>query len=49
MNAILGEFARQIILVIFYVILIIVAVRLGIMFAKKKNAKENSSTSEATR
>lgn len=44
MNAILGEFARQIILVIFYVILIIVAVRLGIMFAKKKNAKDNAST-----
>ena len=44
MNAILGEFARQIILVFFYVIVIIVAVRLGIMFTKKKNAKESAST-----
>lgn len=49
MNAILGEFARQIILVVFYVIVIIIAVRLGVMFAKKKNAKESAATSESTK
>ena len=47
MNAILGEFAKQIILVIFYIIVIIVAVRFGIVFAKKKNIKENTSTETA--
>ncbi len=35
------EFARQIILVIFYAIVIIAAVRIGVMMRKNKNAKEN--------
>lgn len=37
-----GEFLRQIILVIFYLLVICVAVRLGINMAKKKkNTDEN--------
>lgn len=49
MNAIFGEFARQIILVVFYLIVIIVAVRLGIMFAKNKNTKDNASNRETAK
>ena len=37
MGSIGTEFARQIILVLFYVFLIVVAVRLGISLRKKKN------------
>lgn len=40
--SIVAEFAKQIILVIFYLALIIIAVRLGIMMAKKKNLKNES-------
>lgn len=40
MGSIGTEFARQIILVIFYVILIVAAVRLGISLRKKKNDEE---------
>ncbi len=38
--AITAEFAKQIILVLFYVLILTTAVRLGIMFRKKKNEKE---------
>lgn len=34
------EFMRQIILVIFYLILIVCAVRIGIIMRKKKNEKD---------
>ncbi len=49
MNAIFSEFARQIILVIFYVLVMIVAVRLGIMFAKNKNAKKTTSNNDSSK
>ena len=39
MSSVLAEFAHQIILVIFFLIIIVVAVKLGINFRKKKNAK----------
>ncbi len=35
--SILGEFARQIILVVFYVAIIIAAIKLSIALRKKKN------------
>ena len=41
MDAIWTEFGRQIILVIFYAIVVVAAIRFGIMMRKKKNAKEN--------
>lgn len=37
------EFLKQIILVLFYLAIIIVAVRLGISMAKKKNLKNNDN------
>ena len=37
------EFIKQIILVVFYLAIIILAVRLGISMAKKKNLKNNDS------
>ena len=39
--SILGEFLKQIILVIFFLAVIISAVKLGISMAKKKAAKED--------
>ena len=40
--SIFGEFLKQIILVIFYLALIVLAVKLGISMVKKKNkTKEN--------
>lgn len=35
------EFIKQIILVVFYLAIIILAIRLGISMAKKKNIKKN--------
>ena len=35
------EFIKQVILVLFYLAIIILAVRLGISMAKKKNFKKN--------
>lgn len=35
------EFIKQVILVLFYLAIIILAVRLGISMAKKKNLKKN--------
>lgn len=40
---ILGEFIKQIVVAIFFIIIIIAAVRLGISMAKKKNEKEGNS------
>lgn len=37
------EFLKQIILVLFYLAIIILAVRLGIGMAKKKNLKKNNA------
>ena len=37
------EFIKQIILVVFYLAIIILAVRLGISMAKKKNLKNNDA------
>ena len=36
------EFARQIILAVFFILIIIVAVRLGILFRMKKNESEKN-------
>ena len=36
------EFIKQILLVLLYLIIIVAAVRLGIMFRKKKNLEENN-------
>ena len=46
MGSIGTEFARQIILVLFYVFLIVVAVRLGINLRKKKNNEEALKSKE---
>ena len=46
MNVIFGEFGRQIILAFFYLLIVIVAIRLGIMFAKHKNIKMNKPNKE---
>lgn len=40
--SIAAEFLKQIILVLFYVVLIVLAVRLGINMAKKKNLKNEN-------
>ncbi len=40
--SILGEFLKQVIVAIFFLIVIICAVKLGIAMAKKKNAKNES-------
>lgn len=37
------EFIKQVILVLFYLAIIILAVRLGISMAKKKNLKKNDA------
>lgn len=37
------EFLKQIVLVLFYLAIIVFAVRLGISMAKKKNLKKNDS------
>lgn len=37
------EFIKQVILVLFYLAIIILAVRLGISMAKKKNLKNNDN------
>ena len=39
---IIGEFMKQIILLIFYLILIILAVKLGVQMAKNKNLKNKN-------
>ncbi len=46
MGSIGTEFARQIILVIFYLFIIIKAIRLGIMMRKKKNEKDRVDSKE---
>lgn len=46
MGSIGTEFARQIILVIFYLFIIIMAIRLGIMMRKKKNEKDRVDNKE---
>lgn len=46
MGSIGTEFARQIILVIFYLFIIIMAIRLGIMMRKKKNEKDRADSKE---
>ena len=41
-----GEFIKQIILVVFYIAVLVLAVKLGISFAKKKNLKNAEKESE---
>lgn len=43
---IVGEFIKQIILVVFYIVVLIFAVKLGISFAKKKNLKNEEKNLE---
>ncbi len=43
MEFVFGEALKQIILVIFYIIIIMIAVKLGIYMAKKKNEKLNNA------
>lgn len=41
MEYVFGNFLQQVILAVFYVAVIVVAVKLGIAKAKKKNLEEN--------
>ncbi len=41
-----GEFLKQIILVVFYIVVLVLAVKLGISFAKKKNLKNEKENLE---
>ena len=43
---IFGEFLKQIILVIFYLALIVLAVKLGVSMAKKKNLNKTKESVE---
>lgn len=42
MEKIFGEFLLQIIKVVFFIVVIVCAVKLGIFMAKNKKAKENA-------
>lgn len=46
MDKLFGNVLQQIILVVFYVAVIVVAVKLGISKAKKKNLKVNENSVE---
>ena len=43
MSQIFGEVLRQILVALIYVVLIAIAIKLGISFAKKKNEKKTAS------
>ena len=46
MDKIFGEFLLQVIKVVFYVVILFLAVKLGTNMAKKKNLKENENASK---
>lgn len=46
MDKIFGEFILQIVKVIFFIAVLIIAVRLGIKMAKNKNAKTTNNSEE---